>query len=208
MREERGDRGSARDAVLANIRRSLGVTGKEGPRRFEVETRLAGARRRRARSADRATSANASRPSSPRRSGRRRPSPRSQRSTTCPPRRRGSCATTIARRRSAWAPTRGWPQCPGRRRRSRSSTDRRTATTSTRYPSPLRGSPRPERWRWCPARTIRRRSISCRTTRSSVVRRDEIEADYESVFGKLRADLRQGRGAAHAQSRHRPFPLG
>jgi len=32
---------SAREAVLANIRRSLGVTGKEATRRFEVEGRLA-----------------------------------------------------------------------------------------------------------------------------------------------------------------------
>ena len=34
---------SSRDAVFANIRRSLGVTGKEAPRRFEVEARLAAA---------------------------------------------------------------------------------------------------------------------------------------------------------------------
>ncbi len=32
---------NARDAVLASIRRSLGVTGAEAPRRFEVERRLA-----------------------------------------------------------------------------------------------------------------------------------------------------------------------
>jgi L-lactate dehydrogenase complex protein LldG len=32
---------SAREAIFANIRRSLGVTGAEAPRRFEVETRLA-----------------------------------------------------------------------------------------------------------------------------------------------------------------------
>ena len=32
---------SAREAIVANIRRSLGVTGVEEPRRFEVETRLA-----------------------------------------------------------------------------------------------------------------------------------------------------------------------
>ena len=32
---------SAREAVLANVRRSLGVTGTEAPRRFEVERRLA-----------------------------------------------------------------------------------------------------------------------------------------------------------------------
>jgi L-lactate dehydrogenase complex protein LldG len=32
---------SAREAVLASIRRSLGVTGKEAPRRFEVERRIA-----------------------------------------------------------------------------------------------------------------------------------------------------------------------
>jgi L-lactate dehydrogenase complex protein LldG len=32
---------NAREAVLANIRRSLGVTGKEAPRKFEVEERLA-----------------------------------------------------------------------------------------------------------------------------------------------------------------------
>ena len=31
---------NARDAVLANIRRSLGVTGAEAPRRFEVERRI------------------------------------------------------------------------------------------------------------------------------------------------------------------------
>ncbi len=31
---------SAREAIFANIRRSLGVTGAEAPRRFEVETRL------------------------------------------------------------------------------------------------------------------------------------------------------------------------
>jgi L-lactate dehydrogenase complex protein LldG len=32
---------SAREAIFAGIRRSLGVTGAEGPRRFEVESRLA-----------------------------------------------------------------------------------------------------------------------------------------------------------------------
>jgi len=32
---------NAREAVFANIRRSLGVTGEEAPRRFEVEARLA-----------------------------------------------------------------------------------------------------------------------------------------------------------------------
>ncbi len=32
---------NARDAVLASVRRSLGVTGAEAPRRFEVERRLA-----------------------------------------------------------------------------------------------------------------------------------------------------------------------
>ena len=32
---------SAREAIFANIRRSLGVTGAEAPRRFEVEARLA-----------------------------------------------------------------------------------------------------------------------------------------------------------------------
>jgi L-lactate dehydrogenase complex protein LldG len=32
---------SAREAIFANIRRSLGVTGDEGPRRLEVESRLA-----------------------------------------------------------------------------------------------------------------------------------------------------------------------
>ncbi len=32
---------SARDSVLAGVRRSLGVTGTEAPRRFEVERRLA-----------------------------------------------------------------------------------------------------------------------------------------------------------------------
>ena len=34
---------SAREAIFANIRRSLGVTGAEAPRRFEVETRLTNA---------------------------------------------------------------------------------------------------------------------------------------------------------------------
>ena len=32
---------TAREAIFANIRRSLGVTGAEAPRRFEVEARLA-----------------------------------------------------------------------------------------------------------------------------------------------------------------------
>jgi L-lactate dehydrogenase complex protein LldG len=32
---------SAREAIFASIRRSLGVTGAEGPRRFEVKSRLA-----------------------------------------------------------------------------------------------------------------------------------------------------------------------
>ncbi len=40
-REEWGGQVSAREAIVANIRRSLGVTGAEEPRRFEVETRLA-----------------------------------------------------------------------------------------------------------------------------------------------------------------------
>jgi L-lactate dehydrogenase complex protein LldG len=40
-REKRGGEVSAREAILANVRRSLGVTGAEEPRRFEVETRLA-----------------------------------------------------------------------------------------------------------------------------------------------------------------------
>jgi L-lactate dehydrogenase complex protein LldG len=37
---ERSDAMSARDSILAGIRRSLGVTGDEATRRFEVETRL------------------------------------------------------------------------------------------------------------------------------------------------------------------------
>ena len=41
-----------------------------------------------------------------------------------------------------------------------------------------------------------------------VLPREAIEADYESVFAKLRGDLRQGRGAAHAQFHHRPLALG
>jgi L-lactate dehydrogenase complex protein LldG len=32
---------SSREAIFANVRRSLGVTGAEAPRRFEVDTRLA-----------------------------------------------------------------------------------------------------------------------------------------------------------------------
>jgi L-lactate dehydrogenase complex protein LldG len=39
--EERGDQMSGREAVFANIRRSLGVTGAEAPRLFEVRSRLA-----------------------------------------------------------------------------------------------------------------------------------------------------------------------
>jgi L-lactate dehydrogenase complex protein LldG len=39
--EKRSGEVSSREAVLANIRRSLGVTGKEGTRLFEVETRIA-----------------------------------------------------------------------------------------------------------------------------------------------------------------------
>ena len=41
-----------------------------------------------------------------------------------------------------------------------------------------------------------------------VLPRDAIEADYESVFAKLRGRLRQGRRAAHAQFHHRPLALG
>ena len=41
-----------------------------------------------------------------------------------------------------------------------------------------------------------------------VVRRDDIVADYESVFPRLRARLRQGRRAAHGQFHHRPIALG
>ena len=39
--EKRGGEVNARDAIFANIRRSLGVKGDEAPRRFEVEARLA-----------------------------------------------------------------------------------------------------------------------------------------------------------------------
>jgi L-lactate dehydrogenase complex protein LldG len=39
-REERGDEMSAREAIFASIRRSLGVTGAEAPRSFEVQSRL------------------------------------------------------------------------------------------------------------------------------------------------------------------------
>lgn len=39
--EKRGGEVSAREAIFANVRRSLGVTGSEEPRRFEVEARLA-----------------------------------------------------------------------------------------------------------------------------------------------------------------------
>ncbi|MBV8104778.1 MAG: lactate utilization protein [Hyphomicrobiales bacterium] len=39
--EKRGGEVSAREAIFANVRRSLGVTGAEEPRRFESEARLA-----------------------------------------------------------------------------------------------------------------------------------------------------------------------
>ena len=39
--EERGDEMSSREAIFANLRRSLGVTGAEAPRLFEVRSRLA-----------------------------------------------------------------------------------------------------------------------------------------------------------------------
>ncbi len=42
-RQEREDRLSVRDAILANIRRSLNVTGAEAPRRMTVADRLAAA---------------------------------------------------------------------------------------------------------------------------------------------------------------------
>ena len=39
-RQKRGDELNSRRAVIANIRRALGVVGDEAPRSFEVETRL------------------------------------------------------------------------------------------------------------------------------------------------------------------------
>jgi L-lactate dehydrogenase complex protein LldG len=39
-RQERGDEMSAREAIFASIRRSLGVTGAEAPRLFEAQSRL------------------------------------------------------------------------------------------------------------------------------------------------------------------------
>jgi len=42
-RQEQADAMNSRDAILASIRRSLAATGAEAPRRLEVETRLAAA---------------------------------------------------------------------------------------------------------------------------------------------------------------------
>ena len=148
---------SARDAILANIRRSLGVHGDEAPRRFEVETRLeqappgvipkrgqgdlsaraatfmAEAERAQASVAEIANWADAPAEIA-----------RFLRENNCPATLRMGADPRLAA--MPWGETAlEIVQGP------------RTAATSTRSPPPSPGSRRPARWRWSPAPTTRRR---------------------------------------------------
>ena len=127
-----------------------------------------------------------------------------------PPRSRAICASTICRRRCAWAPTRASPRCPGPRPRWRS---RRGASdghdlnaVSAAFAGDRRDRHAGARLR---ARTIRRRSISCPTiTSSSSFARGRRRRSWRACSPSLRAAYGAGPGAAHAQFHHRPVALG
>ena len=189
---ERSRSMSSRAAVFASIRRSLGVTGDEATRRFEVETRL------------------------------KQAPPgivpkRGQGDVTA---RLATFKAEAERAQASVAEIAGWADAPAEIARFlrenncpatlRMGDDPRLAgmpwsettleifaalpmaATSTPSRLLLPGSPRPERWRSSPAPTIRRPSIFCPTTISSLLPREAIEADYESVFAKLRGVYGKG----------------
>ena len=160
---------TARDLIFATIRRSLGVTGTEAPRRAAVAARLAGHPRgvvpargelppQRAGRSVRPHGGGGVRHDDagrlPRRTSRRR-SPTSCAGSTC----RCGCGT---------ATIPGSPLCPGgTRRRSRFLAAPPTAMISRRSRMPSPRSRRPARWCSRRGRTIRRRSTSCPTCTSS-----------------------------------------
>ena len=188
------DAGASRDAVLANIRRSLGVTGVEAPRRFEVERRIAEAPpgvvpqrgqgdlaarvatfRSEAERAQATVAEVASLAEAPAEIA------RFLRDANCPATLRMGGDPRLA-------------ALPGAKRRSKSPSAHRMATISTRLRSPLRASPRPGRSRSSRDPTIRPPSISCPITPSSFSSGRTWSPTTETVFAKLRRSY--GKGAA------------
>ena len=108
----------------------------------------------------------------------------------------------------AWEPTRGSQRCRGAKRRSKSRMGRRMDAISTRCAfafagiaetgtlALVSGPDNPTTLNFLPDNEI------------VVVSRDEIEADYESVFAKLRRVYGKGASPAHVEFHHRAFPLG
>ena len=184
---ERSGAMSSRAAVFASIRRSLGVTGDEATRRFEVETRLKQAPPESCRSAVRATSRPGSRLSRPRPSARKRASTEvAGMGGRAGGNRPLSSRKQLSRDACAWATIRVLRTCRGAKPRSKSCAAPPTATTSTPSRPLSPGSPRPARWRSSPARTIRQPSIFCPTTTLSPAARGDR--------GRLRERVRQAAG--------------
>ena len=98
--------------------------------------------------------------------------------------------------------------CPGARPRSKSCAARPMATTSTPSRPPSPGSPRPGTLALVSGPDNPTTLNFLPDNHIVVLPREAIEADYESVFAKLRERLRQGRRAAHAQFHHRPVAVG
>ena len=204
---------SARDAIFGTIRRSLGVTGSEAPRRKAVADRLAGASapassrraascRRRSGSTLFAQMARRSRPA--RVDARRRCAP------TCRRESRHSCAGTTCRRRCGAAPIRCSPRCrgssePDARGHDRAVGWRRSSpSVSHAFAGVAETGTLVLDLR---ARTIRRRSTSCPTTTSSCSTPPDVAGDYETVLAAAARGIRRRRAAAHGQHDHRPVAL-
>ena len=207
--QERSGAMSAREAIFANIRRSLGVHGDEAPRRFEVETRLAaGARRRRP----------AARPGRPRRPGSatfKAEAERAQASVAevadwadAPAEvarflRDNNCPATLRMGADPRLAAMPWSETAleilhgasdGRDVNAVSAAFAGIAETGTL--ALVSGADNPTTLNFLPDNHI------------VVLPRETIVADYESVFARLRGGLRQGRRAAHGQFHHRPVALG
>ena len=82
-----------------------------------------------------------------------------------------------------------------------------TATTSTPSARPSPPSPRPARWRSSPAPTIRRRSISCPTITSRSFS-PRTSSAISRACSRGCAPLWRGRCPANAEFHHRPVAVG
>ena len=204
---ERSGAMSSRATVFASIRRSLGVTGDEATRRFEVETRLKQAPPESCRSAGKATSRPGSRRSRPRRSApgerhRGRGNGRTRRGKSPGILRESNCPATL--RMGDDPRLAGMPWGETTLDILRGPSDGRDLNAVS---AAFAGIAETGRWRSSPARTIRRPSIFCPTTTLWSCRARRSRRLRERVR-QAAVRLWQGRSAPHPQFYHRPLAIG